>query len=599
MNSGTVLAGNAGTTTMTFNVTLSAASASTVTVAYATADQTATAGSDYVSASGTVTFTPGQTTKPINITVNGDVTPEPDETLLVNLSAPTNATILDGQGVGTIKNDDNLPALSISDVTLAEGNSGTTSFDFTVTLTPASAYPVTVGYATADGTAIAGSDYQPASGTVTFTPGQTTRTISVLVNGDVTTEPDETFVVNLFNPGNASISDNQGLGTIKNDDANPSITINDPSVVEGNSGTKSMQFVITLSNPTSTQLSVPFSLADGTATVGSDYQTNSGSFTVFAGSVTASVFIGIIGDTNVEPDETFFMNLGAVAGATIAKSQGTGTIINDDGLALPGISISDVIAAEGNSGTTNFNFTVSLTASSASTITVSYATADGTATAPSDYIAKSGLLTFTPGQTSQSVTVSVNGDTLFEPNETFFVNLTTPANASIIKSQGQGTINNDDVVGSADLSLLESGAATAPASTNVVYTITAANNGPTGATAVTITDVLPAGTSFVSAQTSQGSCSGTTTVTCALGALTNGGVATVTLTITMPAAAGLITNTATVTAAENDPTPANNSSSAPTTVTAAAPPSGVPALSTWMLLLLGVFLAGAAVVRMR
>jgi uncharacterized repeat protein (TIGR01451 family) len=360
-----------------------------------------------------------------------------------------------------------------------------------------------------------------------------------------------------------------------------------------------MNFVITLSNPTSTQLSVPFSLADGTANVGTDYQTNSGSFSVFAGNVTATVSIGINGDTTVEPDETFFMNLGSVAGATIAKPQGTGTIINDDGLASPGISISDVTAGEGNSGTTNFNFTVSLTASSASTITVNYATADGTATAPSDYAAKSGTVTFTPGQTSQSVTIVVNGDTVFEPNETFFVNLTSPTNAVIIDNQGQGTINNDDVVGSADLSIVKTGASTAAGSANVVYTIVVTNNGPTGASGVTVTDVLPAGTTFVSAQTTQGVCNGTTTVICSLGALNNGSNATITLTIQMPAASGVVSNTATVTAAENDPTPANNSSTAATTVSGASPPSPVPAQSTLLLLMLGALLGTLAVIRLR
>ncbi len=413
------------------------------------------------------------------------------------------------------------------------------------------------------------------------------------MTGDVTTEPNETFFVNLFNPGNASISDPQGLGTITNDDANPSITINDPSVLEGNASTSSMIFVITLSNPTSVTLSVPFSLADGTATVGSDYQTNSGSFTVFPGATTAQLFIGIIGDTNVEPDETFFVNLGATAGATIADSQGVGTIINDDGLALPGISINNVTLAEGNSGTTNANFTVQLTATSASTITVNYATADNSATtANNDYVAKSGTVTFTPGQTSQPVAIVVNGDTTFEPNETFFVNLNTPVNGTIIKPQGTGTITNDDVVGSADLVLTKTGAATAATNANVVYTITVTNNGPTGATNVVVTDVLPAGTTFVSALTTQGSCSGTTTVSCALGSLTNGATATITLTIKMPAAATTVSNTASVTASESDPTPGNNASTAATVVGAAV--AAVPALSTWMLLMLAAMLSALA-----
>ncbi len=255
------------------------------------------------------------------------------------------------------------------------------------------------------------------------------------MNGDVTTEPGETFFVNLFNPGNASISDAQGLGTITNDDANPTVTINDPSVVEGNSGTANITFTITLSNPSSSTISVPFSLANGSANVGVDYLTNSGSFTVIPGSVTANLSISVVGDTNVEPDETFFVNLGVATGATVVDSQGVGTIINDDGLAQPGISIGNVSVAEGSSGTVAANFSVVLTASSASTITVNFATADNSATlANNDYVTNSGLLTFTPGQTFKTVTVLVNGDTVFEPNETFFVNLTGPSNATTSRS---------------------------------------------------------------------------------------------------------------------------------------------------------------------
>src|SRR3954454_19867562 len=599
MGNAQVVEGNAGSATMTFNVFLSAASASTVTASFATASGTGTSGTDFTANSGTVTFTAGQTTQTLTVSVLGDVTPEPDETLLVNLTGPVNATIGGSVGVGTIKNDDALPALSISDVTLAEGNSGATSFNFTVTLTPASAFPVTINYATADDTAIAGPDYQPTSGSLTFAPGQTTKPVTVLVNGEVTTEPNEDFFVNLYNPGNASVSDAQGQGNITNDDANPSITINDPSVVEGNTGNNpNMNFVITLSNPTSITLSVPFSLANGTATVGSDYQTNSGSFSVFPGSLTASVSVGVIGDVNVESDETFFMNLGSLAGATIAKPQGVGTIINDDGLASPGISISDVTVTEGNSGTVNANFNVLLTASSASTITVNYATADNTATlANNDYVTKSGVITFTPGQTFQSVAITVNGDTVFEPNETFFVNLTAPVNGSIIKAQGIGTITNDDVIGSADLVLTKTAATTAAGNANVTYTIIVMNNGATGASNVVVSDTLPAGTTFGSALTTQGTCIAGSPITCALGSLANGASATITLTLKMPNSNTSVSNTASVAAAENDPSPNNNSATAVTAVSVAVAPT--PALSTWMLLLLAAFLSAWAVTRLR
>ncbi len=111
---------------------------------------------------------------------------------------------------------------------------------------------------------------------------------------------------------------------------------------------------------------------------------------------------------------------------------------------LPSLSINDVFQSEGNSGTTTFTFTVTLSAPSADTVTVNYTTTDGTATVGSDYTTASDVLIFTPGQTQQTVTVLVNGDTTFEQNETFFVNLTAPVNATVTTSQGVGTIMNDD-----------------------------------------------------------------------------------------------------------------------------------------------------------
>jgi hypothetical protein len=115
--------------------------------------------------------------------------------------------------------------------------------------------------------------------------------------------------------------------------------------------------------------------------------------------------------------------------------------------APPSISINDVSVVEGNSGTTNAVFTVSLSAPThTATVQVSYATADGTASSPSDYAARSGVLSFAPGTTTQTVSVPVNGDNLIEPDETFTVNLSAAVNASIGDGQGVGTIVNDDTV---------------------------------------------------------------------------------------------------------------------------------------------------------
>jgi hypothetical protein len=212
--------GNAGTSTATFTVSLSGASANTVTVNYATANGAATAGTDYVAASGTLTFPAGSTTQSLAVTVNGDPTIEPNETFLVDLTGATNATIADGLGVGTIVNDDS-PALSVNNVAVTEGDSGTASATFTVSLSAASGQTVTVNYATANDSATAGSDYVAASGTLTFPPGSTTQSLPVTVNGDTAMEPTETFFVNLSGATNATIADAQGVGTIDNDDGSP------------------------------------------------------------------------------------------------------------------------------------------------------------------------------------------------------------------------------------------------------------------------------------------------------------------------------------------------------------------------------------------
>lgn len=213
-----VTEGNGGTTLATFTVTLSAASPDAITVAYATADGTATAGGDYLARSGLLTFAPGETSKTITVPVTGDRVAEPDETFVVNLSGATNAAVADGQGVATILDDE--PRISIGDVTVAEGKKGkTTLFTFTVTLSAPYDEPVTTSFRTVDGTATAGDkDYVAKSGTLTFLPGETTKTITIEVKGDNNREPNEVFYVDLFNSRNSWFTRSRGVGTILNDD---------------------------------------------------------------------------------------------------------------------------------------------------------------------------------------------------------------------------------------------------------------------------------------------------------------------------------------------------------------------------------------------
>ncbi len=448
--------GNGVSSVMFFTLTLSAPSMSPVTVNFSTADDTAIAGVDYIGALNTpVTIPAGDTMKTFGVTVLGDTVPELNETYFVNLSNAVGATILDGQGLGTITNDDS-PSATINDVSVVEGNSGTVNAVFTVTLSQANPNPVSFTYQTAPGVpnpATAGTDYTaiPAT-TLLFDPNQISKTVTVMVNGDTTVELDEQFVVNLSMPANATISDSQGVGTITNDDV-PTLSVNDVTQVEGNAGTSVFAHTITLSQPSPLSVSVSYATSNGTATAGSDYVAIPATVVTFApGETTKTVDVTVNGDTTTEINETYNLDLSSPTNATIADNLGLGTITNDD---IPTLSVNDVSQNEGNSGTSNFAFTVTLSQASPVDVTVNYETSTGVmtlgnpttpATPGVDYVAiPTTLLTFTAGQTTKTVNVVVNGDTVTELDETFVVLLTAPTDATIADGIGNGTIVNDDI----------------------------------------------------------------------------------------------------------------------------------------------------------
>ncbi|HEX2832628.1 MAG TPA: Calx-beta domain-containing protein [Thermoanaerobaculia bacterium] len=433
--------------TATFTIGLSNPSASTVNVNYLTTSGTAGA-ADYGSTSGIVTFAPGETLETIDVTTFADTLQEPDETFFFDLTGAANATITRPRATATITDDDGTPALLIGDATVVEGDSGTTATSFTVTLAGNAAQTVTVDYATANGTAIDGTDYAATNGTLVFTPGITSHTISVPVVGDVLVEPDETFFLNLTNATNATISDNQALGTITNDDVAPvvpDILIGDASVVEGNGGTATLMFDVTLSSATTTTVTVDYASAGGTAASGSDFGAVAGTLVFSPGSTTRTISIAVVGDVAVEGNEALTVQLANATSATLLDAQGTGTIVDDDVAAVvPSVSINDTNLTEGNSGTANMTFTVTLSAATTNSVTVGYTTADGTAIAGSDYASHSGSLVFAPGVTSQSIVVAVAGDTNVEGNETLLVNLSGATNATLFDAQALGTIVDDD-----------------------------------------------------------------------------------------------------------------------------------------------------------
>ncbi|HEX6625089.1 MAG TPA: Calx-beta domain-containing protein, partial [Pyrinomonadaceae bacterium] len=214
-------------TTVTITVTRTGGTSGAVTVAYADAPGTASNPADYSNAAGTVNFADGDAApKTFDITISNDALDETDETFNVALSVTNGAAAVGTPGTATvtITDDDAAPSLSVGDASLTEGDAGTQALTFTVSLSAASGRAVSVAYATADQTAAAGSDYDAATGTVNIAAGATSATFDVIVRGDTTDEPDETFLVNLSNPSNATIGDAQGVGTILDNDDLFSIT---------------------------------------------------------------------------------------------------------------------------------------------------------------------------------------------------------------------------------------------------------------------------------------------------------------------------------------------------------------------------------------
>ncbi len=222
------------------------------------------------------------------------------------------------------------------------------------------------------------------------------------------------------------------------------ISITGGSLTEGNSGTTSLVFTVSLSAAAAETITVNYATANGTATAGSDYVATSGQLTFASGETFKMIAVPVAGDTITEANETFTIGLsGASANARVSTATATGTILNDDAVVVPSLAIGSVLAKEGAG---SFFFQVTLSTSSTSTVSVRFATANGTATAGkrADYISTSGTLTFNPGQTVKTIAVAINADTTAEPDETFFVNLSSASGATIAVKRGTGTILNDD-----------------------------------------------------------------------------------------------------------------------------------------------------------
>lgn len=337
--------------------------------------------------------------------------------------------------------------LVIVDTAVLEGTGGMATAVFTVTLAPDSNQTVTVQYTTADGTAVAPADYTATSGTLTFTPGQTVRTIAVPIVSDADDEPNETFQVQLNNASNAIILIGTAVGTIIDDDGLPGLSINDVSLPEGNAGTQPATFTVTLSPASPDVVTVNYATLNGTAVAPADYTAASGSLTFAPGETSKIINVTILSDIIDEGEsEQFTVQLSDPANASLERATGVGAILDDDTARL--YHGADISVWEGDGGFTPAVFTVTLSTPAAFFITVEYNLTSGFgvggATAGEDFAAPFvGTVTFSPGQTSQTYTVNVIGDLEVEPDEVFFSTLSN-ANAPIISSGSQGTILNDD-----------------------------------------------------------------------------------------------------------------------------------------------------------
>jgi GH24 family phage-related lysozyme (muramidase) len=351
-----------------------------------------------------------------------------------------------------------LVELSASILSQNEGNAGTTALTFTVNLSAASKQSITVPYTINNGTATAGSDYTDNDGVLTFSAGQTSKTITVLVNGDTTVEQNETLTVKLGTPTNATLgTSKQVTATIVNDDKTPGSTptsagnlaFSAPTYSINEDGTTVAKVTVTRTGGSSGAVGATITLADGTTRKAyNDYNGNPIVVSFADGDTAAkTIKIPVVNDATTEDSETIKLSLGSPTGGATLGSQKTAVLTVIDNEALPTLNISPGTLSknEGASGTTAYTFTVTLGNRTSRTVTVPYTINNGTATAGSDYTDNDGVLTFSAGQTSKTITVAVNGDTTVEQNETFTVNLGTPSNATLGTSkQVTATIVNDD-----------------------------------------------------------------------------------------------------------------------------------------------------------
>ncbi|MFW6155403.1 MAG: Calx-beta domain-containing protein [Planctomycetota bacterium] len=443
-----VLEGDVGTTRMRLKVTLSNPSALPISAAWQTHDGPIARGGTHYEAvtDGTVTFGPGDTEQWIEVFVYGDTAANADAVFTVTLADPVvNAVIGDGQASATIRNDDT--TITLADAAIDEGDAGQQLLWVTVSLSAATAFDVSVDYATSDNTAAAGEDYTAvAATTLTFAHDETTRTIAIPILGDLTTEADETFFVDLTGATNAVVDDARAIATIRNNDPDPRLYIDDATFSEAD-GTG--ELTVRLSHPSDWPVTVAYATADESARAGNDYIAAGGTLTFDPGTVTRTISVRLLDDGEAEADELFWVTLSDPAAATLGDTRATAMVLDDDQpVNTARVSVAPAEpdgVVEGDTGTTLLTFDVTLDRAVDTDVTVQVATMDGSARAGDDYRNMTDqTLTFTPNETRKTVTVLVWSDVLDEDDETLTLALINVNGAAVGTDRAIGRILDDD-----------------------------------------------------------------------------------------------------------------------------------------------------------
>ncbi|RLT42246.1 MAG: hypothetical protein DWI61_01560 [Chloroflexi bacterium] len=416
-------------------VTLTNSSGASASVTYTVTAGTATAGADFTAGAGTVQWQAGESgTKYILVQLLADSTAEPEEVLYVSLADATNATISRSRAALNITDSSSTTVGALAAGSVSEG-AGTATVS--VTWTGYSTATVTATYTTADGSALAGSDYTATSGTLTWSGGETgTKTFAVPIIDDTDDEPDQQFTVSLSSVVSSVVTRSTAAMTIVDNDVTPTLAVAAASVLEG-AGNATISVIMT--GTSTATVTVVATATSGTALAGSDFTATSSTLTWSAGQSGAKIFtVPILSDLISEAAETFSIVLSAASNAT-AGSAGTVTVTD-----APLLSISATSIAE-NYNTGYAEMSVTLTGNSTQTVSVAYATSDGTATVVQDYRRRTGTLTWGVGESgAKTFNILVVDDTVREDNETVYVTFSNVLNAVMVTDSVTLTIVDND-----------------------------------------------------------------------------------------------------------------------------------------------------------